>query len=692
MELDGRTVLVCNCEHTMEIDGEKLCAALNSDAPLRVHSHLCRTEIGVFEKALDENKPLLVACTQEAPLFRELAEERGKSELPAFTNIRERAGWSDAKGRSLPKIAALLAEATAQVAPAGMTTLKSDGVCLVYGSGQAALDVAHKLSARLNVTLLLSSPDDLLPPSEIEVPIYRGEITAASGHFGAFEITVNGYAPMVTSSRSSVEFLMPRDGAVSSCDLIFDMSGAAPLFSSPRHRDGYFHIDPGQPAAVANGMFEIVDLVGEFEKPLYVIYDGEICAHSRSQKTGCTRCLDVCPASAITSAGDLVSINPAVCGGCGSCAAVCPSGAVSYTYPGRVDVIARAQLLARAFKSAGGTNPHFLVHDDKHGTALIAASARYGRGLPANVLPFAVNEVTSLGHDVMASVLAAGVEAITVLASPERRDELSGLEGQIDLVNTVMSAMGYGDAPRVNLLVEQDPDALETMLYQTPVHRELKPAEFLAVGGKRDIARTAFGRLNEQAPLPQTRIPLPDDAPYGRIQVNAAGCTLCLACVSACPANAIHDNPDKPQIRFLEQACVQCGLCRTTCPENVISLEPSLDLTPEALVATVLNEEEPFECVSCGKPFGTKSSVEHVLAKLGGQHSMFQNEDTIQLIKMCDDCRIETQAMGANDPFAQGTPPRIRTTEDYLAAEDAVKAGKKEFSGLSIEDFLKDED
>ncbi len=692
MELDGRTVLVCNCERTMEIDGDKLCAALNADAPIRIHSHLCRTEIATYENALDQDKPLLIACTQEAPLFREIAEERGKADLLAFTNIRERAGWSEAKDRALPKIAALLAEATAHMTPAGMTTLTSDGVCLVYGSGQAALDVARKLSGRLNVTLLLSTPDDILPPPEIDVPIYRGEITSATGHFGAFEITVNGYAPMVTSSKSSAEFLMPRDGAASSCDLIFDMSGKAPLFSSPRHRDGYFCIDPGQPAAVANGMFEIADLVGEFEKPLYVTYDGDICAHSRSKQTGCTRCLDVCPASAITSAGDLVSIDPAVCGGCGSCSAVCPTGAVSYTYPGRVDIIARAQVLADAFLRAGGTSPQLLVHDDKHGTELIAACARYGRGLPANVLPFALNEVTSLGHDAMASMLTTGVQTINILASPEKIDELEGLKTQIDLVNTVMSAMGYGDTPRVTLVVEQDPDALESALYESPAQPQLESAAFRAVGGKRDIARTAFGRLNEQAPAPQTRIPLPVDAPYGRIRVDAGGCTLCLACVSACPANAIHDNPDKPQIRFVEQACVQCGLCRNTCPENVIALEPSLDLTPDALVGVVLNEEEPFACIRCDKPFGTKSSVEHVLAKLGGQHSMFRNEDATNLIKMCDDCRVETQAMGTNDPFAQGTRTRVRTTEDYFAAEEAESSGNKEFSGLSVDDFLKDED
>ena len=103
----------------------------------------------------------------------------------------------------------------------------------------------------------------------------------------------------------------------------------------------------------------------------------------------------------------------------------------------------------------------------------------------------------------------------------------------------------------------------------------------------------------------------------------------------------------------------------------------------------VLNEEEPFMCIRCSKPFGTKSSVEAVVERLAGKHWMFKNKETADLMRMCDDCRIEVQAAGGKDPLAMGERPRIRTTEDYFAAEEALKENGE--AKLVAEDFLKDE-
>ena len=367
MKYDGRTVLLCSCERTMELDGAKLCKALGADDDGPLHDHLCRTQVDRFGAALNGTEPLLIACTQEAPLFRELAEDAGKDPGLNFVNIRERAGWTQAKGDLTPKIAALLAETTVDVSPAGQTVLTSDGVCLVYGRGQAAYDVAHKLSGRLSVTLLLTDADDLLPPSTVDMAIYQG-----NGHRCVRTLSVRSRSwsttmrPWFRHRRTAMQFMMARDGATSQCSLIFDMSGGEPLLPSHERRDGYFHVDPGHAIGVADAMFEISDLVGEFEKPLYVTYDPEICAHSRSQLTGCNRCLDVCPASAITHPTAITwPLTRRLCGGCGSCSAVCPSGAVSYAYPGREDLIRRVQVLLSTYL-ARRRRPHqsCMIHDN----------------------------------------------------------------------------------------------------------------------------------------------------------------------------------------------------------------------------------------------------------------------------------------------------------------------------------------
>src|SRR4029453_7395324 len=68
-------------------------------------------------------------------------------------------------------------------------------------------------------------------------------------------------------------------------------------------------------------------------------------------------------------------------------------------------------------------------------------------------------------------------------------------------------------------------------------------------------------------------------SPFGRVVVDAERCTLCLACVGACPASALQDNLERPQLRFIEKNCVLCGLCERTCPEDAITLESRLLLT-----------------------------------------------------------------------------------------------------------------
>lgn len=677
-----KTVLLCNCARSMSVDADAIQAAMPEVAVSRVHTTLCRSNTDAYLAALRNDGEILVACTQEAPLFRELADEAGAGERVRFANIREKAGWCAESAATAPKIAALLAEAMVEPAPAAIHTTNSEGMCLVYGRGQVALDAARALNGRLAVSLVLTDTDDLVPPSTADVPIYKGRIAQASGSFGAFEITVDDYAPLVPSSRGAAEFMMPRNGARSTCEVILDLSGETPLFPAPGHRDGYLRADPDHPASVSKALFEITDYVGEFEKPVYVTYDAEICAHSRNRIVGCTNCLDACPAGAISDEGDTVAIDPGICGGCGSCSASCPTGAVSYTYPRRQDLIARIQTLVSTYLGAGGVRPVLLFHDGQRSAELIAAMARFGRGLPANVLPVSVHAVTELGHDALAAAFVAGVEQIVALVDPGRADEVLPLETQGDLIASILAGVGYGDG-RVSILIEADPDSAETQLHDLAVLAPLPASGFSAVGGKRDIARAAIGRLQETAPERPDILALPDGAPYGRIVVDQDKCTLCLSCVGACPTGAILDNPDKPQLRFQENACVQCGICRNTCPESAISLEPRLDFTPAALSQVVLYEEEPFNCVRCGKPFGTKKTVDRVIERLQDKHWMFKSPETVDLIRMCEDCRVVAQAEGGIDPFRMGERPKVRTTQDYL---DAREAGTE----LSVDDFLDD--
>ncbi len=677
MKIDGREVLVCDCEGTMPLDGAALtraCAKAGLEGDLVLASHLCRTHIDRFMKAVGTGEPLTIACTQEAPLFAEAANEiRADADL-RFVNIRERAGWSEEAGKATPKIAALLAESAEDAKPTSTISMQSSGMALVYGIDSTAIEAARRLAGKLDVTVLLKPGADAIPPSHVDVPIMQGEIARAAGHLGKFEVYVRNYAVAVPSSREALTFAGGSDEVSSTCDLILDLTGGAPLFPAPDKRDGYFRADPGSQAAIYAAIFEIADMVGEFEKPRYVRYNGDICAHSRSTRQGCTRCIDVCPTSAITPAGDQVVIDPHICAGCGSCSSVCPTGAAAYDYPNSADLLGRLRTLIRAYGNAGGEAPAILVHDTRSGQDLVDLAARFSRGMPARVLPFAVNEATQIGLDFFLAAASWGATDVRVLIGPQHAGETEAIGSQIGLAETVLSGLGFGSG-RFGLIDTTDPEALSAALYSLAPQEAAEASAFMPVGGKRTVSNLALAHLHSVAPDPVEILPLPKGAPFGNVKVATDGCTVCLSCVGACPTGALSDDEDRPQLSFNESACVQCGLCKTTCPEQVITLEPRINFDASARSPILVKREEPAHCVRCGKPFGTRAAIDKIAAKLEG-HSMFAG-GAIERVRMCDDCRVVVQFAHTDNPFAAGTVPKPRTTEDYLRERDELRAQAK---------------
>ena len=308
-----------------------------------------------------------------------------------------------------------------------------------------------------------------------------------------------------------------------------------------------------------------------------------------------------------------------------------------------------------------------MFHDAEHGGALIDALARHGDGLPANALPVQVNEVTQVGLEAIAASFAYGASAVRFLIRAKPRHDGTGLAKTIALAEPILAGIGFAGS-RVATIETDDPDALgETLRAILPLKGATKPASFAVVGAKREVLRLALREMHAVAPSPVDVVALPEGAPFGTIEVNVEGCTLCLSCVSACPTGALSDDPERPTLRFAEDACVQCGLCKATCPEKVIGLKPQLDFRAATAMSRVIKQESPFECIRCGKPFGVKSSVERVAAKLEGRHWMFKDsKKRLDVIKMCADCRVNAMAEENFDPFGAPKRPSVRTTDDYL--------------------------
>jgi len=669
----------------MPLQPAALGKALRED--LTLHSSLCRREAGAFQKAIRGPGEVVVACTQEQRLFAEIGERTEGAVAPIrFVNIRETGGWSRDAGKAMPKIAALLAAAhLPDPDPVPTVTYRSAGRLLVIGPMEDAERAAALLADVLDVTVFTQGGAGA---QERRHPVIGGRIDALRGWLGAFELQWTAGNPidldlctrcnacvaacpenaigldyqidaaLCTGHRKcvqacgvagAIDFNREARQLAERFDLVLDLR-SAPAFLQHAGPQGYFHVPAAAWAERAlEAVLELRGLVGEFEKPKFVTYKQKLCAHSRNEKVGCDACIQVCSAEAISSdrARQQVRINANLCVGCGACSTVCPTGAIGYQYPAAAAQGLKLRTLLSTYLQAGGKAPVLLLHSQERGQALVqevgrAAQLGVAQGVPANVIPVAVRHTASLGLDVWLSAVAFGASQVAVLTTGEEAPQyLDALREQMEIADAVLNGLGY-DGRHFTLLqgrtlADLDQD-LQLLVRQRPAAPE-RPAQFALAPEKRSTLELALDHLVEHAALRPTVLPMPArGSPFGSVEVDKDRCTLCLSCVSACPASALQDNAALPQLRFIEKNCVQCGLCARTCPEQAITLQPRLLLARERREPRVLNEAQPYACIRCGKPFGTLKAIEAMLGRLGG-HPMFQGAAADRL-KMCGDCRV----------------------------------------------------
>jgi len=695
----------------MPLQAQTLGQALGED--LKPHTALCRREAVDFQRAVQTGQTVVVACTQEKKLFSELAEQTEGAISPIrFVNIRETGGWSREAANASPKLAALLAAARLpEPEPVPTVTYKSEGRLLILGPVDLAEKAAALLADAMQITLWSEGAGKAGGMQERRYPVMAGRLNKLSGWLGAFDVSWDASNPIdldlctrcnacvaacpeqaigldyqVDLSRcashrdcvkacdavGAIDFMREPQTQSARFDVVLDLRGpnASPTFTSHALPQGYFRWD-GQDLQT---LLKVRELVGEFEKPRFFAYKQKLCAHSRNEQVGCNACVDICSAEAISSdkSRQQIKVNPNLCVGCGACTTACPTGALTYAYPRPAEQGEKIRTLLSTYQAAGGRDAALLLHSQDKGQALVdelgrGAQLKVMQGVPARVMPVALWHTASVGLELWLSAVAYGARQVLVLLTHEEAPQYkTALQEQMAVAQSLLNGLGY-EGVHFELLQASSAASLDADLQRLSGRAVKAPAGPAAAARhavqaeKRSNLELALDHLMAQSPVMAapsrpSALSLPAaGSPLGTIVVDGSKCTLCMSCVGACPSSALQDNPQQPEIKFIEKNCVQCGLCAKTCPENAITLQPRLSLLPERQQARVMHNSPPYGCVRCGKPFGTVKAIETMLGRLAG-HSMFQGQ-ALERLKMCGDCRVVDMFTDENQVRMAGDKP-----------------------------------
>ncbi|BEI23155.1 4Fe-4S binding protein [Vibrio fluvialis] len=513
---------------------------------------------------------------------------------------------------------------------------ESGGHTLILGPTSLIERTALQLSQMASVTLLSIDGEQ-----GTHDKLYFADTVEISGFLGAFKVTVENHGLNINLANAAIDH---------DCfDIVLDMSLNG-VMNEEVPVPGYFPVGRGFPK-LSDALEEIPELMGTFDKPKYFRLDNDLCAHSSRGVKGCERCVDACPAGALSSEGSekighRIQINPYLCQGIGTCATSCPTEAIHYALPNPTDTQKFIERLLNNYHQAGGEKPIVLICSSRHEQYNLMAL----RVMPENVIPVTVEELPSVGIDTWFAALVNGATQVLFAASRHMPPTiLRILNQEVSMAQSFLAHLGIRKETIDILYLESLREAAPT-LCDEPLGLNLGELE----GKKRDRLYVALDALATARGTEPSAQPLAATAPYGAIECSTTDCTLCMSCVAVCPTRALHHEGDSPSLKFIEQDCVQCGLCVKACPEKALTAVQQLNWNAAQRQSVVtLHQEEPAKCLRCHKPFAPQSMITMLQNKLRG-HSHFSDQASLDRIAMCEDCRVvDVFESMASDPEKQ---------------------------------------
>ncbi|KGY10613.1 4Fe-4S dicluster domain-containing protein [Vibrio sinaloensis] len=513
---------------------------------------------------------------------------------------------------------------------------ESGGHTLIVGP-TAIIESAAEQLAQMKSLTLLSTDGEMGQHANL----YFANSVQVSGFLGTFDVVIENKGTSSNLAKVAINhdcFDIVLDLCLESC-----MKEEVPV-------PGYYPVGRGYPK-LAEALEEIPTLMGTFDKPKYFRLDTDLCAHSSRGVKGCERCVDACPAGALSSEGSdktghRIEINPYLCQGVGTCATACPTEAIHYALPNPQETQKFVERTLANYEQAGGVDPIVLICSSRHEQYNVMAL----KALPDNVVPIVVEELPSVGIDSWLAALVNGATQVLFAASRFMPPTIIRvLNNEVSIAQELLSQLGIAKETIDILYLESLREGQPTLCTDS-FDLALGDLE----GNKRARLFTALDALAKARIPVENVVDLPVNAPFGSVSCESKDCTLCMSCVAVCPTRALHTDGTSPSLQFVEQDCVQCGLCEKACPENALSLTPRMNWDSQTRQnAVVLHEEKAAECIRCHKPFAPQSMIDMLQNKLRG-HSHFSDEAAINRIAMCEDCRVVDMFESmAQDPMQQ---------------------------------------
>ena len=351
-------ILICSCEDTMPLDADAVRRGCRGAQVTTAHQ-LCRAEIERFRAAAAGGEPLTVGCTQEAPLFSEVAGEQATGATHLRQYPRDRRLVDGRRRRPGRRWRRCSRPPPSRCPRFPLVSLDSEGVVLIYGRDERAIEAGKLLEDHLDVTVLITPPDGSGAAARHRV---SGGARARSAPPRAISArsrsSVDDYARAgaVVARRACLRRrrATARCRAAISCSIspaarrCFPPPICATAICAPIRA-----IRPRCCAPCSRRAISSAPSTSRATSP-----SPRICARIRARRSSAATAASISARPARSRRPAITSRSIAkICAGCGQCAAVCPTGAAAYALPPADALMRKLRALLTAYREAGGEQP-----------------------------------------------------------------------------------------------------------------------------------------------------------------------------------------------------------------------------------------------------------------------------------------------------------------------------------------------